>query len=122
MGNTLAPKGFSALVTVPSSLCPASDALSHRQLHARPTRKKSAGHVAQRRDAARAINADGPTQRLDAFQDLRGADPSVGKRIGPYQFVREIGSGGMGEVYLAMRVDAEFRRDSSISNDRLSRG
>jgi len=55
-----------------------------------------------------------PAAGLDAFQDLGGADPWAGKRVGPYQLVREIGSGGMGEVYLAMRVDAEFDQEVAL--------
>jgi len=34
--------------------------------------------------------------------------------IGPYRIVREIGAGGMGRVYLALRSDAEYRREVAI--------
>jgi eukaryotic-like serine/threonine-protein kinase len=34
----------------------------------------------------------------------------IGQRCGPYQIVREIGRGGMGAVYLAGRVDDEFKQ------------
>jgi len=34
----------------------------------------------------------------------------VGRRIGQYEVVRQIGSGGMGTVYLASRADEQFRR------------
>jgi eukaryotic-like serine/threonine-protein kinase len=40
-------------------------------------------------------------------------DNNLGRRIGPYQIVRQIGSGGMGAVYLAERVD-EFRRQVAL--------
>ncbi len=35
-------------------------------------------------------------------------------RIGPYDVVREIGHGGMGTVYLAMRADEQFRKRVAI--------
>ncbi len=36
-------------------------------------------------------------------------DPMIGKRLGSYRIEREIGRGGMGAVYEAMRADGEFR-------------
>jgi non-specific serine/threonine protein kinase/serine/threonine-protein kinase len=38
----------------------------------------------------------------------------VGRRIGPYQIVREIGHGGMGAVYLATRADDQYRKQVAI--------
>jgi WD40 repeat protein/serine/threonine protein kinase len=55
-----------------------------------------------------------PAAGLDAFQDLSGADPWIGRHIGPYQLVRQLGSGGMGEVYFAVRADAEFHQEVAI--------
>ena len=37
-----------------------------------------------------------------------------GHRIGPYQFVRRIGRGGMGAVWLATRFDREYRKQVAI--------
>ncbi len=37
-----------------------------------------------------------------------------GKLIGPYKIVREIGRGGMGDVYLAVRADDEYRKRVAI--------
>ncbi len=36
------------------------------------------------------------------------------RRLGPYELVREIGHGGMGTVFLAARVDREYRKDVAI--------
>jgi serine/threonine protein kinase/Tol biopolymer transport system component/tetratricopeptide (TPR) repeat protein len=40
--------------------------------------------------------------------------PMTGRRIGSYKVVREIGRGGMGSVYLAVRADDEFRKRVAI--------
>lgn len=41
-------------------------------------------------------------------------DAWVGRRLGPYQIVEEIGAGGMGEVYRAVRADDEYRKEVAI--------
>src|SRR5688572_24952912 len=41
-------------------------------------------------------------------------DNFLGRQIGPYQLVREIGRGGMGAVYLAERADGEFQQRVAI--------
>lgn len=43
-------------------------------------------------------------------------DPSAleGRRVGDYEILREIGSGGMGRVYLARRADEAFQRKVAI--------
>ena len=37
-----------------------------------------------------------------------------GDRIGPYRVLRTLGVGGMGEVFLAERADAEFEQQVAI--------
>ena len=49
---------------------------------------------------------DNPTGAAD--------DPMIGQRLGAYQLVKEIGRGGMGAVYLAIRADNEFRKRVAI--------
>ncbi|NOT63579.1 MAG: protein kinase [Acidobacteria bacterium] len=41
-------------------------------------------------------------------------DSLIGRRVGAYQLVREIGRGGMGAVYLAERADHEFRKQVAV--------
>jgi len=42
------------------------------------------------------------------------AAPQPGAQIGPYHILREIGQGGMGAVYLAVRADDHFRKQVAI--------
>jgi serine/threonine-protein kinase len=42
------------------------------------------------------------------------SDSFTGRRIGPYQVIREIGRGGMGAVYLAARADQAYRKEVAI--------
>jgi serine/threonine protein kinase/tetratricopeptide (TPR) repeat protein/TolB-like protein len=41
-------------------------------------------------------------------------DPTVGRRVGPYRITGEIGRGGMGAVYRAVRADDHFRQQVAI--------
>jgi serine/threonine protein kinase/Tfp pilus assembly protein PilF len=38
----------------------------------------------------------------------------LGKRVGAYELVRELGRGGMGAVYLGRRADSEFRKQVAV--------
>jgi serine/threonine protein kinase/TolB-like protein/tetratricopeptide (TPR) repeat protein len=44
-----------------------------------------------------------------------------GDRVGPYQLVRELGSGGMAEVWLAQRADGAFKREVALKLPALAR-
>lgn len=38
----------------------------------------------------------------------------AGQRVGPYEIIREIGQGGMGTVFLAVRADDQYRKQVAI--------
>jgi serine/threonine-protein kinase len=42
------------------------------------------------------------------------SNDQINKRIGPYQIIKEIGSGGMGAVFLANRVDGQFEQQVAL--------
>ena len=48
--------------------------------------------------------------RLGSVRKQREA----GDRVGPYQLLRQIGEGGMGDVWLARRIDGTFERDVAL--------
>jgi serine/threonine-protein kinase len=58
---------------------------------------------------------DGPVFEVAA--DMLARDPAAplaGRRLGPWKLLREIGSGGMGTVYLAERADRAFEQQVAV--------
>jgi len=50
-----------------------------------------------------------------AARVLPASEPSwVGRRVGTYRVVEQIGAGGMGEVYRAFRADDQYRKEVAI--------
>jgi non-specific serine/threonine protein kinase/serine/threonine-protein kinase len=38
----------------------------------------------------------------------------IGRRVGPYQIIEQLGAGGMGEVYRAFRADDQYRKEVAL--------
>ncbi|MBN2448404.1 MAG: serine/threonine protein kinase [Phycisphaerae bacterium] len=59
--------------------------------------------------------ADDQSPSLDARRsmDALDTDSNIGRHIGPYEIKRQIGGGGMGNVYLAARVD-DFKQTVAL--------
>jgi eukaryotic-like serine/threonine-protein kinase len=56
----------------------------------------------------------GETDRAVFESFLDEKDPMLGRRLGSYRIEREIGRGGMGAVYEALRADNEFNKRAAI--------
>lgn len=65
-----------------------------------------------------AHEGEGPVDRaMDALSSLHKSDDEAdlrGRRIGPYELVRELGRGGMSRVFLARRADGRFEQEVAV--------
>nr|MDQ5838442.1 serine/threonine protein kinase [Acidobacteriota bacterium] len=89
-----------------ASACAGDDTL-REQVEALVAQSEQAGDFIEAPAVAVAGFTGGPslTIKQDALED-----PMVGRRVGSYRIVREVGRGGMGAVYLAERADSAFHK------------
>ena len=101
---------FEAAVDLPR---PERDALLHERCD---------GEAELRSEVEALLEADAWTDSLDGqpfaipqdvFDDA-AEEQFAGRHFGPYELVREIGRGGLGSVYLAMRSDGEYRKEVAL--------
>jgi Tol biopolymer transport system component/serine/threonine protein kinase len=57
---------------------------------------------------------DGPPREEPPAASIKPHDPFVGLTIGPWRVIEEIGHGGMGTVFRAVRADDSFRQQVAI--------
>ena len=50
----------------------------------------------------------------ELWHEVHAETEPPGTRVGPYQIVREIGRGGMGQVFLAERADGQFAQQAAL--------
>ncbi len=64
-------------------------------------------------DGSSATFLENPAPAIESLQALT-AGAWKGRRVGAYELIEQIGSGGMGEVYRAVRADDEYQKQVAI--------
>lgn len=75
-----------------------------------------------RREVEQLLNGEGDSRFLGqtSFAMTAAAvlpeedNPWIGRRVGAYQIVEQIGAGGMGEVYRAFRADDQYKKEVAL--------
>jgi WD40 repeat protein/serine/threonine protein kinase len=55
-----------------------------------------------------------PIESVFQLLDEESSENLIGRQIGAYRLIRLIGQGGMGSVFLASRIDREFRKEVAV--------
>jgi eukaryotic-like serine/threonine-protein kinase len=90
------------------SVACAGDTILKRDVESLLSQHESAGNLLEE-----PIYGETEMSALESFVD-DDQDPLLGRRLGNYRIEREIGRGGMGAVYEALRVDNEFNKRVAI--------
>lgn len=82
------------------------------------------GDDALRREVESLLQADAQTETFieepafaiprDLLDEERGEENFAGRQFGAYRVIREIGRGGLGNVYLAARADDQYQKEVAI--------
>ncbi|MBC8118627.1 MAG: serine/threonine protein kinase, partial [Burkholderiaceae bacterium] len=117
--NTLSKLLDEALDLEPAARGPWMEALDRTQPALAPSvRKLLAAHASSETVD---VMARLPPLEAGSGAATRTTSLATGDRIGPYRLKREIGSGGMADVWLAERADGAFTRDVALKLPLISR-
>jgi len=93
---------------------------------ARFLEEQCAGDDSLRRELSAMLDGEGSglTHVVEgaAAAVMEGDDRWTGRRMGPYRVVRQLGAGGMGAVFLAVRDDDQYRKEVAVKTLKFDAG